>query len=321
MSLILAGQLAGLAFACGLNLYLTVATLGILSRFELIQGLPPGLQGLEGWIVIASALGLYLVETVVDKVPHADSLWDTVHTFIRPPAAALLAVAALWGQSTWILAAGGGLALVVALAAHGTKAGLRMTLNATMHTRWQKWISVLEDLLAAAFAVVALRFPTPTLAAVGVILVITAPFAPRLWRAFRLGNRSIAAWLRSIFRPARWHELEELPGYARSLLDDTPLGAAPPRGTRATLHGLKGAGAFLNGWLILTVSGPAFVYRSLFGARRIDLPAPREIRPEPAVWSTILRVDGQNDVPYTLFMLKDGPETDLAIQHLSSANL
>ncbi|MFO7893445.1 MAG: DUF4126 domain-containing protein [Longimicrobiales bacterium] len=320
MNLILAGQLAGLAFACGLNLYLTVATLGILSRFGLMPGLPPGLHGLQGWIVIASAVGLYLVETVIDKVHHADSLWDTVHTFIRPPAAALLAAAALWGQPTLTLLAGATLALGVAFAAHGTKAGLRMSLNATMHTRWQRWISALEDGIAAVFAVVALRFPVPTLAAVGVVLLATAPLAPRLWRAFRMGNRSITAWLRSIFRPARWREFDELPAYVRSLLDDTPLGAAPPRGARATLHGLEGAGAFRNGWLILTAHGPAFVYRSLLGTRRIDLPAPRQIRPEPAVWATILRVDGQNDVRYTLFLLKDGPATDLAIQHLSPAS-
>lgn len=320
MSLILAGQIAGLAYACGLNLYLSVATLGLLSHFGLLPNLPPGLQGLQGWIVIASAVGLYLVEAVIDKVHHADSLWDTVHTFIRPPAAALLAAAALWGQPTPTLLVGTTLALGVAFAAHGTKAGLRMSLNATMHTRWQRWISALEDGLAAVFAVVAIRFPVPTLAAVGVVLLATAPFAPRLWRAFRMGNHSITAWLRSIFRPARWRELDELPAYVRSLLHDTPLGAAPPRGARAALHGLKGAGAFRNGWLILTVNGPAFIHRSLLGARRIDLPEPRDIRPEPAVWATILRVDGQNGVPYALFLLKDGPEPDMAIRHLSPAS-
>ncbi len=316
MSLVLAGQLAGLAFACGLNLYLTVATLGILYRFGLLPQLPPGLHGLEGWIVIGSAVALYLVEAVIDKVHHADSLWDTVHTVIRPTGAALLVVATLWGQSAAIMASGTALAFFVALATHGTKAGARMALNATMQTRWQTWISVGEDVLAAAVAVLALRFPTYTLTAVAAVLVVAAIFAPRLFRAFRLGNRATAAWLRSIFRPSRWRELDELPRWTRPLLDDTPLGAAPPRGTRAALHGLKGAGPFRNGWLVLTVHGPVFLFRTLFGSRRIPLPAPGEIRHEPGVWAAILHVHGA-DTDYTLFLLKDGPEIELAIQHLS----
>ncbi len=319
MTLVMAGQLVGMAVACGLNLYLTVAALGILSRFDLLPALPTGLQGLEGWIVIASAVALYMVEAVIDKIRHADSLWDTVHTFIRAPGAALLAVAALWGQPAAIMAGGAALALVVALAAHGTKAGSRMALNATLRTRWHPWISVGEDILAAAFAVLAFRFPTYTLIAAGVLLFIATLFGPRIWRAFRLGSRATAAWLRSIFRPARWRELEDMPRYARHLLDDTPLGAAPPHGTRAALHGRKGSGAFRNGWLVLTVHGLVFVYRTLFGARRIALPAPRRIQHRPGVWAEILHVEGDDDSTYTLFLLKDGPEIELAIQHLIPA--
>lgn len=318
MSLVLAGQLAGLAFACGLNLYLTVAALGILYRFGLLPQLPAGLQGLEGWIVIGSAVGLYLVEAVIDKVHHADSLWDMVHTIVRPVAAALLAVAALWGMPTATMAVGAALAFLVALAAHGTKAGARMALNATMRTRWQTWISVAEDVGAAAVAVLSLRYPDYTLLGIAIALVIAAPFGPRLWRAFRLGNRATAAWLRSIFRPSRWRELDDMPRWTRPLLDDTPLGAAPPRGAPAALHRLKGAGPFRNGWLVLTVHGPVFVYRTLLGARRIPLPDPVEIRHEPGVWAAILRVTAA-DTGYTLFLLKDGPEIELAIQHLSPA--
>lgn len=319
MSLVVAGQLAGFAFACGLNLYLTVAVMGILYRFELLHGLPPGLEGLEGWVVIGSALALYLVEAVVDRISHADSIWDAVHTLIRPPAAALLAVGALWGANPWVVATGAALTLLVALAAHVTKAGLRMTLNATMRTGWQTRISVLEDVLAVALAVLAFRFPLPVLAAVAAALLASVPFGPGLWRAFLLGIRCVTAWFRSIVQPATWHDAEELPDDVRAVLDDTPIGAAPPRGARAALHDLEGAGAFQNGWLVLDVHRPVFVARSPFGTRRIELPEPRDIHAEDGVWANILRIQAAEG-DYTLFLLKDGPAVDLAVRNLSPAS-
>ena len=320
MSLVIAGQLAGIAFACGLDLYITVAALGILSRTGLVA-LPPGLQGLEGGIVIATALALYLVEAVVDKIHHADSLWDALHTFIRPPAAALLAVGALWAQPNRVIVLGAALAFVVALAAHAAKAGLRMTLNATLNTGWQSWISVAEDALAVALAVVALLYPVHTFIGVAATLVLGALVGPRLWRAFRLGVRSVVAWLRSIFRPGRWREIDELPRAARRMLDGTPLGMAPPQAARATLHGLPGAGAFRNGWLVASVHGLRFFYRTPFGNRLVELPAPREIRHDGGVWADILHITGEEDAEYIIFLLKDGPKIDLAIQHMSPATV
>src|ERR1700739_2707787 len=80
----------GTGFSSGLNLYATIATLGLLERFGVIH-LPEKLRVLSHPIVLGVALGLYLVEFLADKVPYIDSVWQAVHTFIRPPAAALLA--------------------------------------------------------------------------------------------------------------------------------------------------------------------------------------------------------------------------------------
>ncbi|MDX1675140.1 MAG: DUF4126 domain-containing protein [Longimicrobiales bacterium] len=315
MTLVLAGNVAGIAFASGLNLYLTVAALGILSRLEVLTGLPPGLQGLQGSLVIGSALALFLVETVIDRTRHADSLWDLLHTFIRPPAAALLAVAVLWGATPSTMALGAALAFAVALAAHGTKAGLRMTLNATMRTRWQPWISTAEDALAVTLAVSALLFPLPALAAAGVGVLVSLAFGPWLWGAFRLANRCIAAWIRALVTRSDWRALEELPGDVRDLLGETPTGMAPPRGTRAALQGLDGR-AVRNGWLVTTPDGPAFVHRTLLGIRRIDLPEAREITTTAGTWTDILRIQA-DDAEYTLFMLKDGPDMDRTTRTLT----
>src|SRR5215469_10219445 len=109
----------GAGFSSGLNLYATVATLGLLQRFGIVH-LPASLQALAHPWVIGIAAALYLIEFFADKFPYFDTIWDFVHTFIRPPAAALLAYAAAGGAGAgaewrWAAAllAGG-----VALASH-----------------------------------------------------------------------------------------------------------------------------------------------------------------------------------------------------------
>src|SRR2546429_5837307 len=86
------GLALGAGFSSGLNLYATVATLGLLQHFGVLH-LPPGLQPLAHPWVLGIAIALYLLEFVADKIPYFDTVWDAVHTFIRPPAAALLAYA------------------------------------------------------------------------------------------------------------------------------------------------------------------------------------------------------------------------------------
>ena len=118
------GLALGTGFSSGLNLYATVATLGLLQRSGVLH-LPPGLQVLSHPWVLGIALALYLIEFLADKIPYFDMIWDAIHTFIRPPAAALLAYAAAGGAAPewrWgaTLIAGG-----IALTAHGTKASAR----------------------------------------------------------------------------------------------------------------------------------------------------------------------------------------------------
>ncbi|HYP52205.1 MAG TPA: DUF4126 domain-containing protein, partial [Pyrinomonadaceae bacterium] len=88
------GLALGAAWTSGINLYATVAVLGLLQRYELVGRLPGGLDALDNWWVIGVALALYAVEFVADKVPYVDSVWDVVHTFVRVPAGAVLALAA-----------------------------------------------------------------------------------------------------------------------------------------------------------------------------------------------------------------------------------
>ena len=89
------GRTLGFSFAAGINLYATVAILGLASRFRWVEGLPAQFQIFDNDWIIGAALVLYVVEFVADKIPWLDSLWDAVHTAIRPIGGAIIAVAAI----------------------------------------------------------------------------------------------------------------------------------------------------------------------------------------------------------------------------------
>src|SRR5215831_16589579 len=120
----------GTAWTSGLNLYATIATLGLAGSAGMIQ-LPPDLQILTEPLVIGVACLMYFIEFFADKVPYVDNGWDVLHTFIRIPAGALLAARAVGNVNPALelaaLLAGG----TIAFAAHGTKSTLRLVINAS----------------------------------------------------------------------------------------------------------------------------------------------------------------------------------------------
>ena len=180
------GLALGAGFSSGLNLYATVATLGLLQRFGVLR-LPPSLDVLSHTWVLALAIVLYLIEFFADKIPYFDTIWDAVHTFIRPPAAALLAFSAAgnaptewrWGAA---LLAGG-----VALTSHGTKASTRAAVN-TSPEPFSNWIlSFGEDLLAVWLSWMATVHPLATVVIVAGLLVLSVFL---LYYLFRFARRA-----------------------------------------------------------------------------------------------------------------------------------
>lgn len=152
------GLLAAISFAAGLNLYATVAALGLLGRFGQLQ-LPPGLQLLETWPVIAASIALFGIEFFADKIPAFDLIWNALHTFIRVPVAALLAYRAT-SQLTpehQLMAAilGAGLALV----AHSGKTAARAAVTPSPEPVSNIGLSVGEDIIAVALTWLATHHP------------------------------------------------------------------------------------------------------------------------------------------------------------------
>lgn len=178
------GMTLGAGFASGLNLYATVGTLGLMERFGIIH-LPEPMQILGHPVVIGFAAGLYLLEFLADKVPYFDSIWDALHTFIRPPAAAILAYTVAGGApAEWrwaaALVAGG-----VALTAHGTKASARAAVN-TVPEPFSNWaLSMGEDLLAVWLTWFATKHPIATAVTVAALLVLCVYLLSRLFRFAR----------------------------------------------------------------------------------------------------------------------------------------
>jgi hypothetical protein len=193
ISLALIGLLLGAAAASGLRLYATVAALGFLGRTGAIA-LPPGLQVLTREWVIVVAASLYLVEFLADKIPLVDSIWDFVHTFIRVPAAALLAWAALVSvPEQWRIVA----ALVcggVALSAHGLKSSTRAVLN-TSPEPVTNWIaSIAEDGLTALLIFLAVKHPLAATISAAAIVTAALLLISWMWRTLRrfLASRHLA---------------------------------------------------------------------------------------------------------------------------------
>jgi hypothetical protein len=188
----------GTAWASGINLYATVAALGIAGQLDMIQ-LPPDLQLLMHPAVITVACIMYVIEFVADKVPYVDSGWDVLHTFIRVPAGAILAARSLGAVNPGVelaaMLAGG----TVALAAHGTKATARLAINASPEPFSNWFASITEDL--AVLGSIWLIFNHPLI----MIVLVLGFLALLIWlipKLFRLAKRGFTA-LRSRMRGAK----------------------------------------------------------------------------------------------------------------------
>ena len=186
--------LAAIGFAAGLNLYATVAVLGLLARFGHLP-LPPGVELLQGWPVIIASIVLYVIEFFADKIPAFDLLWNALHTFIRVPIAGLLAYRATAQLPpehqliATLLGAG------VALVAHSGKTAARAAVTPSPEPFSNISLSLGEDVLAIGLTCLATRHPYVAggLATVFVVIIF-------------LLTRWVIRAMRTLFRGAE-HEL------------------------------------------------------------------------------------------------------------------
>jgi hypothetical protein len=178
-------QATGIAYAAGLNLYATVAVIGAATRLGWIGPLPGSLTGLSSWWVIGIAVVLMSIEFLASLIPAVASIWDTLHSVIRPPAAAALAAATAWhGDPAFVLLAallGGGLAVTT----HTTKLGLRYAIDTSPDPISNGITSIAELSLVSTIALTIWHYPFLTLIFALVVLALLIAMVRLIWRTLR----------------------------------------------------------------------------------------------------------------------------------------
>lgn len=179
--LVTLGRTLGFSLAAGVNLYATVALVGLAARYEWVS-LPEQFDAFNNPWVIGAAGVLYVVEFFADKIPWVDTLWDSVHTFIRPVGAALIAVVALGEASPTLEGLIALLGGAVAAGSHVTKAGTRVVANSSPEPFSNWGLSFLGDGFVVALALITMKYPLLALG-VSLAIIVTLIVVTRwIWR-------------------------------------------------------------------------------------------------------------------------------------------
>lgn len=185
----------GTAWASGINLYATVLVLGWMGSTGQVD-LPPGLEVLTDPSVMLAAGAMYFVEFFADKTPGVDTGWDTIHTFIRIPAGAIMAAGAAQGLDIGPAAElmAGLLGGALSATSHATKAGTRVLINTSPEpfTNWTA--SVAEDIAVVGGLWASLNHPWWFLGALALFLLMVAWLLPKIWRALKRLARAVKRW-------------------------------------------------------------------------------------------------------------------------------
>lgn len=188
----------GTAWASGINLYAAVLMLGLMGSLGYME-LPTTMQVLQDPLVIAAAGLMYTVEFFADKFPGVDTGWDAIHTFIRIPAGAMLAAAALGDVDPVMAITAGILGGGLTTATHATKAGTRVLIN-TSPEPFSNWTaSVSEDVAVVAGLWTALHYPLVFCLLLLLFILILFWILPKLWAAIQ----TIASKIASFFQGSK----------------------------------------------------------------------------------------------------------------------
>lgn len=178
------GRVMGFSFAAGINLYATVAILGLASRYQWVA-LPDHYRVFDNDWIIGAALVMYVVEFLADKVPWFDTVWDAIHTAIRPIGGVVIAVTTLGDASPTTEALVGLLGGTLAAGSHFSKAGTRAMAN-TSPEPFSNWLlSLGEDAFVVSLGLVALKYPEAAAIVVIICTILILIFAAVMYRAIR----------------------------------------------------------------------------------------------------------------------------------------
>ncbi len=268
------GSILGLSFISGINLYATLAVTGLCTRYGLIEGLPPEFQVLGNDLVILVAVALYGLEFFMDKIPGLDTLWDSLHTFIRPLGGAMLALIQV-GEATPVMEVvvfmlGASMASV----AHVAKAGTRLIINTSPEPFSNILVSLLEDVGAIGFVYLTMAHPVAAFFITLLCLFLIFCCMPLIFRTIRMLFGAIWFRIRCLFvREMAWTTSRHLP-YALDRVfdqvrekDERILWAGRAHAVRVT-----GIPKFSAIHVVVTNRGVHFLFKRWFRIQRQFLP-------------------------------------------------
>lgn len=196
----------GVGWASGINLYAVVLVLGLAGSTGNID-LPPELAVVQNPMVIMAAGVMYFVEFIADKVPGVDTGWDTLHTFIRIPAGALLAVGAVGDVTPALEIAAGLMGGTMAGASHLTKFSTRALIN-TSPEPFSNWVaSISEDVLVLVGMWAMFNHPWLFVGLMVAFLLLVIWLLPKLWRLLKAIFTKLGEWLGIVDKPEPVDEL------------------------------------------------------------------------------------------------------------------
>ncbi|UCC56695.1 MAG: DUF4126 domain-containing protein [Gammaproteobacteria bacterium] len=196
----------GVAWASGINLYAAIFVLGYLGMTGNIV-LPPDLQILADPMVMIAAGFMYCVEFFADKVPGVDTGWDTLHTFIRIPAGAVLSAGAVGDVGTGAQLAAGIVGGALATGSHMTKAGTRVLINTSPEPVTNWFASIGEDVAVIAGLWTALYHPVLFLVLLVLFILLMIWLLPKIWR----GIKKVFGWLGRVVGISKTEEPDKSP--------------------------------------------------------------------------------------------------------------
>jgi hypothetical protein len=184
VDLVTLGRTLGFSFAAGVNLYATVAILGLAARYGWVE-LPAQFDVFNNRVVIGVAIVMYVVEFFADKIPYFDSLWDLIHTAIRPIGGAFIAVATIGHASPGVEGLVALLGGTVAAGSHLTKTSTRAVANTSPEPLSNWFLSLGEDLFVVGLGYLALQHPIAALVVATVLIGLIVIFAAAIIRTTR----------------------------------------------------------------------------------------------------------------------------------------
>ncbi|MEJ5349768.1 MAG: DUF4126 domain-containing protein [Desulfosoma sp.] len=267
------GSLLGLSFICGINLYATVAVVGLCLKHGLVHGLPSELSVLADDAVIFVALLLYFVEFVIDKIPGMDTLWDTLHTIIRPLGGALLAVLQVGEGSQALEVIAFMIGASLASVAHMTKAGTRLLVQVSPEPFSNMVISLGEDLLTIGYAYLSLAYPRLTFFLTVVLVAGVLLVLPLLFRAVLMAVRGLGHRLGSVLGMVSLsYGPRKLPPWVQMAFEGVREdGEEILWAGKAYALRLPGVPRYASMHLVLSNKAATFFYRKFFRERHLRL--------------------------------------------------